>query len=427
MGIAFWRTARSNAARRAVVSTRSAKERLEDTPLRPRIYFLASDDILKGRVEPILYMRTCEALSRSGYDVDLISSYYYRRENIRRANICSHYGTKARFKITILPTLLSGWFSCGLWRLINYSIMFGLYLAPIVLRRETKIFYSKSKVTHAIDGGARSVAVMKAADVVVVNSKAVLERAAACGIERRKIVQVYNAPFCMGEPLEKGLARRRLGIASGSRVVMYVGKIYPENLDFIMAVARRLRDGKCDVHVVGGNPGVMALAQRRKLSENVENVVFHGFVAPSRVVEYISASDILFCSFASEYPFIEQATPSKYFDFMYAGRPFACSNNSAIRELLADGVNCVYFEAEDAVDCAMKLMEALECPELLARIVENNRRLVATWNWRTRTRLVVERIEQAMEGRRKGGQGTIAPGVSGPAMGERMPGAKDWM
>jgi len=45
------------------------------------VFYLASGDVLKGRVEPIIWMRTCEWLVRYGFNTTLFSPYFYRKEN----------------------------------------------------------------------------------------------------------------------------------------------------------------------------------------------------------------------------------------------------------------------------------------------------------------------------------------------------------
>src|ERR1041385_8154520 len=75
---------------------------------RTHLTYLAPGDVLKGRVEPTIWMRMCDAFAGNSLDVELVTVYAYRKENVRRDQIFQHYGfNDQRFKLTILPTPFS--------------------------------------------------------------------------------------------------------------------------------------------------------------------------------------------------------------------------------------------------------------------------------------------------------------------------------
>ena len=78
-------------------------------PSNTSLLFLAPGDVLKGRVEPTIWMRMCQAYGELGLDVELVSLFTHRPDNVARNQIFEHYGLeKPEFKLTILPTPFFG-------------------------------------------------------------------------------------------------------------------------------------------------------------------------------------------------------------------------------------------------------------------------------------------------------------------------------
>ncbi len=383
-----------------------------------RCFYLTPGDVLKGRVEPIIWMRTCEWLSRLGYNVTLVSTYYYRKENIPRHQIFEHFGIEPLFTITILPTLLSLNFSRVIWSRMNLLIVYFCYLLPILISDDKKVFFSKGqacmqvvcfiekilgrKVTkifelHSIGDNVRLVKMLGKMDTIIVNSKIVRQRLIEKGIDENKILIAYNAPFAQGKPVSIREAREQLGFDQKTKILLYAGKLYEENVKLFIMLARHIKLSEYQLHIVGGNPLILEFSEKMKNEYDVKNIIFHGFQSPSKVGVYLSASDLVFCSYSNNLPNIEQATPAKYFDYMYMERPFLCSENTAILELLKDKENCIYFEPENINDLADKLHKYGGDEQLLLQMVENNRSLIKKLCWPKRMKVIVKKMDQLTE------------------------------
>lgn len=374
------------------------------------VLYLAPGDVLKGRVEPILWMRTCEWLSRFGYKTNLYSPYFYRKENIRRADVFSHFGVEELFGIKILPTLLSTRFSGLSWARLNLFSTYLAHLLPVFIRRRKRtIFYSKGQVCmqvvcvlerlfrirvpkifeiHSIGENPRLVKLLCRMDLVVTNSEIVTSNLVRKGIDRSKILIAYNAPFSPTGSVSQRSARQQLGLDQDDKIVAYAGKLYEKNVSFFLRLAENLGPHGIKVHIVGGNPRILGQADELTKTIGVDNVRFHGFVAPSEVPVFLASADALFCSYANDLPNIEQATPAKYFDYMQANKPLFCSRNTAIQELFTDGVNCVYFEPENPDDLARHLVSNMGAKNNLDCMVDNNKNLMRKLSWENRIRLI---------------------------------------
>ena len=61
----------------------------------PDLLYLAATGILKGRVEPILAMRTCQGMARQGFAVTLAAPRTPTAEDVAEGDIFRHYGMDA--------------------------------------------------------------------------------------------------------------------------------------------------------------------------------------------------------------------------------------------------------------------------------------------------------------------------------------------
>ena len=74
---------------------------------RGELLFLAPGDVTKGRVEPIAWMRTCEAYAQAGLAVTLVTLRVRRPDAISDGEVWTHFGIDQSFTIRSLPTLLA--------------------------------------------------------------------------------------------------------------------------------------------------------------------------------------------------------------------------------------------------------------------------------------------------------------------------------
>ena len=382
------------------------------------IYYLTSGDVLKGRVEPILWMRTAEWLAKSGFKVRLISTYFYRNENISTRQVFQHYGIDKIFKIVILPTILSNLLSNLSWMRLNCLLVFFVYLAPIYFFRRKNIFFSKAQICmqvvifleiifkikqikiyelHAINSNnTRLLRMLKRMDIIIVNSQTVANDLKSKGIDEDKILQLYNAPFAsIGEILPKEKACEVTKINPEKQIVMHIGKLLDDTITFFIQAANTLKNNNSiEFHLIGGNPDILQHANNIKINSGINNIFFHGFVAPSRIHFYMSCADILVCYYSDSFPRINQATPAKCSDYLLSGRPFLCSNNTAIGEFLTDSTNCLFFSSHDHKDFVLKINLLLGNKELSRNIVSNNTKLSKSLSWEKRISKIVDKINQ---------------------------------
>ena len=386
-----------------------------------KIYYVASGDVLKGRVEPIIWMRTCEWLTKRGFDVTLVTFYFYRNDNIALRDIRSHFGVSTVFGIRILPALLSTLFSSPNWVRLNYSVGLVLYFLPLFILRRKFVIYSKlllamqivmwmervfrhdvTKVSeqHVLHSNNRTRTILQHLDLLVVNCRAVANRAEELGVPSEKILVAYNGPFGRPSTASKDEARGSLGLASTEdKLVFFTGKIVESQLEFLLSVAERLQHSPFQFHVVGGNPEILRKAHVSVRTKKLTKVFFHGFQAPSRIGLYLRAADFLLSVYDNRWPAIEQATPAKLFDYMLSERPIFCSDNTAIGELFVHKKNCFFFSADSVNQLATSLLEygLANDAKILDAMCRRNKALARKVSWSVRSRLIGSRLTSTIQ------------------------------
>jgi len=118
--------------------------------------------------------------------------------------------------------------------------------------------------------------------------------------------RIFRSPFTIDEgAFGQAMARRdaarrelrdRLGLAATSRVMLYVGKLYPGKrpADLIAAMAQLKREGRDqDLHVVIAGNGEQYEDLRRTAEAQALNVHFLGFVNVDLLPDLYAAADAL--------------------------------------------------------------------------------------------------------------------------------------
>ena len=120
--------------------------------------------------------------------------------------------------------------------------------------------------------------------------------------------------------------------------------------------------------VVGGREEeIKELKNKAEELKVSDRVVFVGRVEPSKVHEYVKASDIL-VHYSAESGNIAALSPLKLFEYMLSGRPLTAPDYPYVREILEDGVEGYLFNHQNPSSLA----------ELIRWIVNNYERALET-------------------------------------------------
>ncbi len=382
---------------------------------RGRLFFLAPGDVLKGRVEPIIWMRMCEHFAAMGLRVELLSLYAYRRENVRRREIFDHFGVERRnFSVRILPTPRGSQPSL-VWNRLCTLAAYSLHatsrlLAPAIAGESGDVYYARSFAglspylvfasrlrarrgarfvleTHVLPKSPSAVRLAQRADGIVVSSQRLrqdmMER---LGIPEERLHVAYLAANVAPCSLDRASACRELGLPEDKRYLVYTGKLVPEEVRRIIDAAAILREKAPDAVVlfVGGNPKILDQLGEELSRRGLDNVRFEGFVAPSRVALYQKAASALVLYLTTTRSIIEYITPSKLFDYLQAERPIVASDYPILKEIVQHGSNAMLVEPENPSALAAALECVLKNDELAGRLACRAAADAKRYTWKRR-------------------------------------------
>jgi glycosyltransferase involved in cell wall biosynthesis len=188
--------------------------------------------------------------------------------------------------------------------------------------------------------------------------------------------------------------------------VGYVGHLYEgRGVDVILSVAERMPD-VC-FHLVGG---MSEDIQRWKdCAKDRVNVVFHGFIEPSRVSSYQISFDILLAPY-QEKVFVygtdadtsKWMSPLKVFEYMASGVPMVVSDLPVLREVLENDHNAILCHPQ-VVGQWIDAIDSLRDPELRLRLSANAQRdFMAHYTWDRRAENILFFLRDQLNGTRTG-------------------------
>jgi teichuronic acid biosynthesis glycosyltransferase TuaC len=197
---------------------------------------------------------------------------------------------------------------------------------------------------------------LKRADGVIAVSGALKQRMVDLGIEAEKIAIIRNGVDCsIFYPRDRAEARRRLGLASESRIIITVGALVPlKGIDRLIGTMKLLSNERVKLYVIGEGP------ERAKLEAQVAKQGLSGrvFLVGSRpqeeLAEWYSAAD-LFCLASSR-----EGCPNVVIEAMACGTPIVAADVGGVRELIVRTASGRVISAVTAESLAREIKVALE-------------------------------------------------------------------
>lgn len=361
-----------------------------------KIYFFSPYDLLRAKTNSIADIHLCEGFAQNGCEVELVTPYVHRKDNIQRKDINQVYGLHTPFRISILPTpfldgmskwlilpVMSSAFALKTLRILIANIgrqqevavisrNVDLLLPAILLkrlfgrRRGPKIICW----AHEFVSKRRYIWAYRNSDgVIATNSAITADLHRIAGIPASALAVSLNpiTEHHVQNAWTRESAREKLDLSIDKPLVVYTGKLYigQKEAEYILEAARQLP--QYHFLLTGGKPGVVSHYNQQCLRRGIANVSFTGFLYRYDDVRlYQFSADILVSYYSRHDHLVTYNLPNKICEYMLTGNPIVTADYPAIKDVLNES-NAILVEPENVEALCKGIHRAWECGAAKAR------------------------------------------------------------
>ncbi|WP_340817860.1 glycosyltransferase family 4 protein [Methanolobus sp. WCC4] len=215
-------------------------------------------------------------------------------------------------------------------------------------------------------------------------------------IESSKVEVVPNgADVDLFSPLDKNIARRKLGLDSNLKYLCFVGNLASwQGLDFLVSSAPFILEQEPDIRFLIVGDGVMRNELESMTNDNntVDMFVFTGNVPFKDVPLYINSSDICIALFNEG----RKCSPLKVFEYLACGKPVIITDLGGDTEIFR-GIDSVFFlESRQPKSLADLISHVLPHVDNQKRVIEARNFIVEKYAWENTAQRVVDICNKAM-------------------------------
>lgn len=327
-----------------------------------KILYISDSTIPSRTANSIHVMKMCNAFSRIGHEVVLLSIKREGHHEEETRNDFDFYGVESHFKkrklhvpqmkysilfyslrcaietLKTKPDIVYGRFLRGVWiaAMLGFDVIYEMHFPIRQMPRMGRLLFTslikRRKLKH-----------------LVVISHALKEMIGK-DVSGKKIIVAHDGADLIShndQEIHTGLSDRY-----GNRTnVGYIGHLYPgRGIELIVKMASELPD--IDFHIIGGTEEDI---KARKRGKEGNNIFFHGFISPFLINHYILDCDILVMpyqrrvtisgdTYSDTSPWM---SPLKMFEYMASGKPIIASDLPILKEVLKHGKNAILVNPDD--------------------------------------------------------------------------------
>ncbi|MEZ4774704.1 MAG: glycosyltransferase family 4 protein [Bacteroidia bacterium] len=376
-----------------------------------QIFYLSNSLIPSTKANSIQVMKMCQAFSNQGHEVVLYCRKPPKEE--KPEEIFRYYGIETQFRIESIhlprvPFLSRIIFSLlVLWRLrkeksdgtiygrdrylLGAISMLGLLRRPFAFEAHTppsdgfQTYLQRKIFSHR-----------KFVRLVVISEALKNEYLRQYGnLLEGKIIVAHDGADGAQIP-DKLILNENSFPERSTFKVGYIGHLYPgKGMEMIARLPALLPE--VEFHVVGGNPEDIS---KWKNTINAANLIFHGFVAPEKVYDYMAEFDVMLMPYqpnvivgTKKIDIGSWMSPLKLFEYMGGGKPIIASDLPVLREVLTDGRNALLVDATNPDSWAEKINILRQDSRLRRKIAENAQHdFFNVYTWDKRAEHILEHI-----------------------------------
>lgn len=216
----------------------------------------------------------------------------------------------------------------------------------------------------------------KADHIVAVTNrfkKAIIDK----GVCEDKISVLRNGSDLSFRPVKISQEFKNIFRKENEFIAIYAGNLgIAQNLKTLIEAANILKNENVKIILAGTGPEEVLLHNYKK-EISAENVIFTGEISKEKMSDYFAIAD---CGIIplKKIKVFERTIPSKLFDYMSANLPIILGVKGEAKEILIDSKAGIFFEPENAMDLAEKILYLKNNPQELQKMKLLGREYIKT-------------------------------------------------
>lgn len=199
--------------------------------------------------------------------------------------------------------------------------------------------------------------ILKNSDAVISLSSDMTEKIKALGVDINKVKIISNGvDTTLFSPADKGVARRKLGIGSDKKIIIYVGRLSKEKgVNYLIEAMSMVKKKEPNVELLLTGSGPME-GELREMTRRLRlegDIIFFGERPPEEIPLFMNASDLL-CL-----PSLSEGCPNVILEAFTCGRPVVATKVGGIPDLIVSDDMGLMVSPRDAALLADALIKAL--------------------------------------------------------------------
>ncbi|MEO6150168.1 MAG: glycosyltransferase family 4 protein [Mucilaginibacter sp.] len=373
-----------------------------------KIFYAVQADIPSKAAHSLHFMKQCQGLAANGHEVYLIFPATAANRKLTDRELYEYYNVEASFKLVKIPyrslpakkliyclevaryvSSKGGIFFTRDPDIASVGVFFGL---KTMLELHAPLSSSLMRAKHVWKFLRNNLLKSAFLTKIIVISDALKNNLIAGGIKESLITVAHDGSDIPAKVTPIVFADTE----NYNAEIGYTGHLYEgKGMEIIIKVAAMLP--KTRFHVVGGFDKDINYWKEKAAADNINNIVFHGFVKQSHISAYIYAFDICLLPNQrsikvygnSEANISDITSPLKMFDYMAHGKAIISSDIAVLKEVLNEE-NAVLCDPDDAQAWANAMELLMGDNEKRSKLGNNALRdFEEKYTWKKRAELIV--------------------------------------